>query len=203
MKTCEPSRQISLFETDAPSMSFAAAFHAKTLATRERVLDLKALAPAYGPKSSGWFAKLNPDMLSWRTSTHYLDEEWASFSETWPRSGMMRNGSAYPLQPLADPISETGYGLLPTPDASLGHSPFSPLTMWRKLAGEARVSGAKIGSSLKWEPFAAKFLNHGWIDPRLSEWMMGFSIGHTALKPSEMPCHPKCRSLSVRLFSQT
>jgi DNA (cytosine-5)-methyltransferase 1 len=37
------------------------------------------------------------------------------FSEIWPRSGMMRGGIAYPLQPLAPLTVETGSGLLPTP----------------------------------------------------------------------------------------
>jgi hypothetical protein len=39
----------------------------------------------------------------------------AEFSETWPRSGIMLNGIAYQLEPLAPLTSATGCGLWPTP----------------------------------------------------------------------------------------
>ena len=42
------------------------------------------------------------------------------FSETWPRSGMTRNGIAYLLPPLVRLTDETGSGLLPTPRAIYG-----------------------------------------------------------------------------------
>jgi hypothetical protein len=37
------------------------------------------------------------------------------FSETWPRSGLMRNGIAYQLPPLVPLTDATGPGLWPTP----------------------------------------------------------------------------------------
>ena len=39
------------------------------------------------------------------------------FSETWPRSGMMRSGTAYQLPPLVPLTDATGSGSWPTPDA--------------------------------------------------------------------------------------
>jgi hypothetical protein len=39
----------------------------------------------------------------------------AEFSGTFPRSGMMRNGTVYQLPNLARTITEIGSGLLPTP----------------------------------------------------------------------------------------
>ncbi len=42
----------------------------------------------------------------------------AEFSATWPRSGMMRNGTVYQLEPLVSPMREIASGLLPTPTAS-------------------------------------------------------------------------------------
>jgi hypothetical protein len=40
------------------------------------------------------------------------------FSETWPRAGMTRSGTAYRLRPLAPLTGGTGYGSLPTPKAT-------------------------------------------------------------------------------------
>src|SRR4030095_14503268 len=67
------------------------------------------------------FASLTPDG-SWRkTSQGYcqlmLDGSSEPFSETWPRAGMTRSGTAYrrpPLAPLTDAIAS---GWLPTPSA--------------------------------------------------------------------------------------
>ena len=38
------------------------------------------------------FAIFDLDTSSWKTPTYSLFEGWESFSETWPRSGTMRNG---------------------------------------------------------------------------------------------------------------
>lgn len=83
-------------------------------------------------------------------------------------------------------IEETGFGLLPTPEASLGHSPFSQQTMFLQMEGKTRKSGDQIGSSLKWHPFSVKFLRCGWINPKLTSWMMGYSFGHLSCAPTEM-----------------
>jgi hypothetical protein len=55
---------------------------------------------------------------SWRTSQLSLLEEWSVFSGTWPRAGMTRSGTAYPLRPLAPLTAATGSGLWPTPSKS-------------------------------------------------------------------------------------
>jgi hypothetical protein len=49
-----------------------------------------------------------------------LDGDLDEFSETWPRAGMTRNGTAYRLQPLAPLTGETGSGLLPTGGTLVG-----------------------------------------------------------------------------------
>jgi hypothetical protein len=61
------------------------------------------------------------------------------------------------------------------------------LTMLRKQRGETRPSGCKMGFDLKWEPRCVPYLVDGWINPILTEWLMGFPIGHTALPPVETP----------------
>ncbi len=56
-----------------------------------------------GPNSSESFAWYDPDTSSWKTSQGSLLPEWATYSETWPRSGMTVNGKAYRL-PLLVPL---------------------------------------------------------------------------------------------------
>ena len=69
--------------------------------------------------SLAWFDR---DGSSWKTSQRLLLGGWASFSETWPRAGMMRSGIAFPLQPSAPLTGATGSswsrGEYPTPSAT-------------------------------------------------------------------------------------
>jgi len=53
-----------------------------------------------GLTSSDWFARYDPEASSWRTSQASFMEELNTFSETWPRSGSMRNGFLYE-QPMS------------------------------------------------------------------------------------------------------
>jgi hypothetical protein len=72
----------------------------------------------YGPSSHEPFASYDPASSSWRTSQASLWEaEWTPYSETWPSSGMTRNGRAFPRRPLVPRTSVTGSGLWPTPQA--------------------------------------------------------------------------------------
>src|SRR5215207_6672722 len=64
------------------------------------------------------FAWFDPASQSWRTWQRCLVAGWEPFLETWPRSGLMRSGIAYRRAPLAPLTDETGFGLLPTPEAS-------------------------------------------------------------------------------------
>jgi hypothetical protein len=75
-----------------------------------------------GPSSSDSFAVFNPDG-SWRkTCQGYsqvtLDGSLERFSETWPRAGMTRNGTAYRQVPLAPITDGTASGSWPTPGAN-------------------------------------------------------------------------------------
>lgn len=65
-------------------------------------------------------ANYDPASCSWRTSQLCLDGEWAEFSETWPRSGMTRNGELFRRPTLERPTSENASGLWPTMRAADG-----------------------------------------------------------------------------------
>ena len=106
---------------------------AKTSVTLARAPVLLASAADFGTTARDSFATFDRDGRCWRTSQRCLVEGSARFSETWPRSGMTRNGTAYRLPPLVRLIGATASGsLLPTP-----------------TAGDARASGSRNTPSSK------------------------------------------------------
>lgn len=98
--------------------SFLAGFPAKTFPWRGGALDSRATDLGYGENLRGSFAKWDRSSSTWKTVQLSLLEDSATFSETWPRSGMTRNGRAC-LRPTAMPrIYGNGSGYWPTPVAS-------------------------------------------------------------------------------------
>jgi hypothetical protein len=63
------------------------------------------------------FAWWDRDSWSWRTSQRSLIEGWTSFSENWPKQGLMRNGHVFRRVLWAPATAGTAGGLLPTPVA--------------------------------------------------------------------------------------
>lgn len=112
----ETSEEFAL-EPWSPSTSSAAGSLARTSATQASAQASTASGRAYGQSTPELLASYDPATSSWRTSQLCLDGDLSEFSETWPRSGLMRSGIAYRLPPLVPLTAETGFGLLPTPRA--------------------------------------------------------------------------------------
>jgi hypothetical protein len=93
-------------------MSSAEAFHAKTYRSREEDWGWTASAADYGLNTPDLLARFDPKSSSWKTHQACFLSEWESFSQTWPRSGMMQNGIAYQLAPLVRIISGIASGSL-------------------------------------------------------------------------------------------
>jgi DNA (cytosine-5)-methyltransferase 1 len=256
MKISEPSTLELFSETELQSTQSAEAFHAKTLAQREKVQELKANAQAYGLSMPDLLANYDPASCSWRTSQHCLVEGLTVYSETWPRSGMMRNGTAYLLPPLVLLTDVTASGLWRTPSAQAsgilperletksGNAPKRGERLYDKRTGRnaqfgleqqvrfwptptasegtgaqpntGRTGGKSLREAVMYPtPTASMYkgssaaaltrangrdrsndrLDHclqasegsGSLNPNWVEWLMGFPIGHTDLKPSETP----------------
>jgi hypothetical protein len=100
------------------SMSSAADSRVRISRTPVRAQASTGSARVFGASTHDSFASFDPDTSSWRTSQLCLDGDLDEFSETWPRAGMTRNGTAYRLQPLAPLTGETGSGLWRTPRAA-------------------------------------------------------------------------------------
>ena len=109
-KSSNESEQLTLFQED----SLAKTSRLRTQTEKE---SLEAGAD-FGRKCLGSFAKYDHDLSLWKTSQTCLEGGLESFSETWPRSGTMRNGNVCRHQPLAHLTREIDCGFFPTPVSS-------------------------------------------------------------------------------------
>jgi hypothetical protein len=130
MKMSEPSQPMFWNETELSSMSSAGASPVRTSAPLENKVASKLIALASGSNISDSLASFDQTSSSWRTSQTCLEAQasgrgngLALYSEAWPRSGMMRSGTAFQLRPSAPLTYGTGFGSspshsIPTPCAS-------------------------------------------------------------------------------------
>jgi hypothetical protein len=181
-------------------MSFAADSRVKTSHGPVQEQASTVNARVFGPSTPEWLANFDPGTSLWRTSQGSLFEEGlAEFSETWPRSGMTRSGTAYRLPHLELPISEIDSGYLPTPrktDADRGGrgdllqvvrgnpSPSGHFRIWPTPVaddtGHRKRPYSQGGRSLS-------YMAGGQLNPEWTGWLMGFPPKWTELEPSEMP----------------
>lgn len=138
---------------------------AQIFPAQEEVKELKERHQECGSTWRESLAKYDHDSHLWKTVQCSLLGDLESFSVTWPRSGTMRNGVAYPRPSLEPTMNATGYGsLLPTPVAS--------------DTGHRKTRYAQGGSALS-------LVVGGKLNPEFTEWMMGWPVGWTDLKPLE------------------
>lgn len=183
MKMCEHSMLLDLSETaSADPMSSAEVSPAKMSASLEQVPVLKASAAGSGVNTRVSFANYDPATSSWKTSQHSLDGGLTEFSGNWPRSGMMRSGTAFRLPPSAPRTTETASGLLPTPAAR----------EWKDRSSVEILSKLDRGDGVA-KRIARIGLQSGVLDPqtivglnpRFGELMMGYPVSWTDCEPSE------------------
>jgi len=192
---CEHSTEV---HGAATLMLSAADFPARTSAS-----------PAEGPGStvqsqdSGWkwpgsFAKWDPVLCLWKTRQRSLVEGLDVFSETWPRWGMMRNGECLELrQPGLRTRSANESGLWPTPTVTGNHNRkgasknsgdgLATAVKWATPTCHDRKgnSGAKRGRNAQGSECLTEQVG-GTLNPTWVEWLMGWPMGWTDLKPLAM-----------------
>ena len=119
--------QLTLFAVDSP---------AKTYQPQARESDLMAKDPVYTGKCCELLASVCPDTQFLKTSQDSFletkEDGLQSFSMTWPRSGLMRNGTVSQLPTLGRTTTEIGSGLLPTPVCSDQYAASSPQNLLAK-----------------------------------------------------------------------
>ena len=194
-------------------MSFLGDFHAKTLAQQEKAQELTESDQECGDKWQGSFTKYDQDSSLWRTHQCSLLGDLDEFLETWPQWGLMRDGECWEQQTLAQTIRGTESGLSakfptptvgmvtggqnpekggqvglgymarknkwPTPDANCGQRGTQP--EWTSQ----RPSGHPAQYSINQAVRDAEQNNGGPLNPMWVEWLMGWPLGWTDLKPLE------------------
>ena len=144
------------------------AFHVPTLVPLEKAQELMEKPLECGEKWQGSFTKYSPDSCSWKTHQCSLVGGLDEFLETWPKWGLMRNGECWERQTLVQTIKGTESGfLLPTPTCHNSKEGAYPAEFKRKTPSLATHCGGKI-------------------NPQFTEWMMGWPLGWTDLRPLEM-----------------
>lgn len=279
--TYKHSMQLDWLQTELELMSSAGDFPAKTSASQARVQDLPGSAAASGTSSTGSSTKLSRATQSLKTYQPFGLRDWTTYSGRSLRSGMTRNGTVYPLQPLALLTDATESGLWPTPRAqdskhgaatdwelTTDHAGTvgslrvqvvkrmwpTPTAVWRPMEGNVRILREKVLAGEMSEQEATAMLGkspfeaqgtipqmwptpaardyrgangyettldkmeqgrrahldqlpnavqvvegkaiRGTLNPMWVEWLMGFPLGWTDLKPSEMPSSRKYRKSS-------
>ena len=151
---------------------YRAGFRAKTSAQQEKETDSTASAAECGGKWQGSFTKYDLSTSSWKTPQCSLLGGLETFSETWPRWGLMRGGECWE-QRMSEPLTNAKEsGLLPTPLADDWKG--GTVTVHSKT-GRPRTDQLRHWVKIK---FGLTY-----PIPEHSEAMMGWPQGWTDLKP--------------------
>ncbi len=123
-----------------------------------------------GPSLPGSLARYSPNTYSWRTAQCSLLGGLTSYSEIFPRWGMMRDGELSELVPVVARWNESGFGL-PAPTKSMGKRGWGISNSGRARYSKELQENARL--------FGYK--------PHLSilEWSMGWIPTWTRLAPLE------------------
>lgn len=157
-------------------MLFLEGFRARTSAPPEAGQDLTESEADSGVKWQGSFTKYDPATRSWKTRQFSLLGGLVEFLETWPRWGSMRNGECLE-RPIAErPTCESESGLWPTPTVAMakGSSGGALTRKTGKSRENDRLDYAVEGDA-----------KNGRLNPMWVEWVMGWPLGWTELKPLE------------------
>jgi hypothetical protein len=157
------------------SMSFQEVSHVKTCLQQEKAQDLMESDQDSGEKWQGSFAKYNPDTHSLRTPQCLLFEDSTEFCAILPKWGLMLDGELWEQQTLVQSTREIESGLSPTPPPDNWPTPTTPSGGGNCGGSGAYKNAIKNGTHIP----------HS-INPNLYEWLMGWPIGWTDLKPLAM-----------------
>jgi hypothetical protein len=158
------------------SMSSRVDFPVKICQQQEKAQDLMESDQDSGEKWQGSFAKYNPDTHSLRTPQCLLFEDSTEFCAILPKWGLMLDGELWEQQTLVQSTREIESGLSPTPPPPDNWpTPTTPSGGGNCGGSGAYKNAIKNGTHIP----------HS-INPNLYEWLMGWPIGWTDLKPLAM-----------------
>ncbi|WAI83234.1 hypothetical protein P8T11_24955 [Achromobacter spanius] len=161
---------------------------ARMSALPEKVTGSTENAPAFGQKWLGSLARYDHDSRSWKTAQYSLLGGSAEFLATWPAWGSMRNGECWERIMPELRTCGTDYGLWPTPCATDSSDRKVSARMhetkngtFKHIGENGTLSQVRLSQVVKHRtPDGVGRMNPDWV-----EWLMGWPIGHTGLKPLE------------------
>jgi hypothetical protein len=145
--------------------SFLAAFPAKISAQQEKALESTGNVAECGATWPVSLAKYDPATSSWKIAQYSLLGDSEEFLATWPRWGSMRSGECWERTTPKLPTRGRESGLLPTPTATNTKA--------------THLRGADKGKLRESRSYGC----HGPLNPPSLEWLMGWPVGWTELKP--------------------
>lgn len=129
--TCEPSAPTILsapecsqtFENTAMTLSLPGAFRVRTFHAREKARAYAEREADYGRNMRVSFAKFDPVSYSWKIPHFLFQGDLATYSQTWPRWGMMVRGECFQLPPWVQDTGATAFGELSGAGIEDGNAP--------------------------------------------------------------------------------
>jgi hypothetical protein len=146
-------------------------FLAKTSQSQETVMDLTESDQECGEKWHGLLARFDQDMHLWRTVQCSLLEDLNESLQTLPQWGMTVGGELYLLPTLVQIIDANESGFT--------HVWGTPKAQDSRHALRDRGKG-NLGEQV------SGLHNGGKLNPTWTEWLMGWPLEWTDLKPLEM-----------------
>ena len=204
-------------------MWFLAGFRARTSAPPERAQESTENAPACGDRWRELSVRYDRDSSSWRTHRSLWDEDLSACSLTLPKWGLMLDGVLSELLTLERPTAANDAGLWPTPTVPNGGRSCAHVTDWRGRTAYHNGKKVQVGlehaarywptptvndsknctlppSQVKHDNIPGALLRDGekaggQLNPTWVEWLMGWPLGWTDLKPLAMD---RCRNVQQR-----
>jgi len=189
-------------------MSYLEDFHAKTSVPQEKAQELMENDQECGEKWRASFVKYNPDSCSWKTHQCSLLGDLDEFLETWPQWGLMRDGECWEQRMLEQIIRGTESGLSPngvdifhTPNTTgldggsnsrralkkkLEKYPTPNTGMYRNLNYNKELCIKRAEKHQTDLAMISVMKFGGQLNPTWVEWLMGWPLQWTELKPLEM-----------------
>jgi len=171
-----------------------AASRARTSASQAREQASTEPAPECGDTWRGSLARFDPDSRSWKTAQPSLLGDSHESLVIWPRSGMTAGGQCWELPTLGHRTSGIGSGLWPTPtvcgnynrkgaSATSGDGLATAVTKCATPTARDWKSGKASQATMDRNSRPLSEQIGGSLNPTWVEWLMGWPLGWTDLKP--------------------
>ena len=129
--TCEPSAPTiqsapecsQTYANTATRLSLPGAFRVRIFHAREKARAYAEREADYGRNMRVSFAKFDPVSYSWKIPHFLFQGDLATFSQTWPRWGMMVRGECFQLPPWVQDTGATAFGELSGGGIEDGNAP--------------------------------------------------------------------------------